>query len=75
MAKRTKRTALTEQVRRAIAESGISRYRIARETGIAESTLSNFMADKRGFSLASLDALGDFLELDIVAHATKRKAR
>jgi ribosome-binding protein aMBF1 (putative translation factor) len=75
MVKKTKRPTLTEQVRRAIADSGITRYRIAQETGIAESTLCKFMAGERGFTLASLDKLADFLGLDIVARSSTRKAK
>jgi transcriptional regulator with XRE-family HTH domain len=75
MRKQPKRLALTEQVRRAIAESGLTRYRIAQETGIAESTLCKFMAGERGFTLASLDKLAEYLGLDIVARGAKRKAK
>jgi transcriptional regulator with XRE-family HTH domain len=75
MMKQPKRLALTEQVRRAIAESGQTRYRIAQETGIAESTLCKFMAGERGFTLASLDKLADYLGLGIVARGAKRKAK
>ena len=70
----TKQLKLTDQVRRAIEQSSVTRYRIAQETGIAESTLSRFMSGERGFSLASLDALADFLDLQIVVRGTKRKA-
>ncbi len=75
MAKKTKRLTLTEQVRRAIAESGMTRYRIAQETGIAESTLCKFMAGQRGFTLASLDKLADYLGLEIVVRGATRKTK
>ena len=47
--------------------------RIAQETGIAESTLSKFMAGERGFSLASLDRLADYLGLHLAADPKRRK--
>ncbi len=56
---------LTEQLRRAIAESGLSRYRIAKETGISESTLSQFHRGHRGLSMHAIDAIGALLDLRI----------
>jgi transcriptional regulator with XRE-family HTH domain len=61
------RVRLSDQVRRAVDASGLSRYRIAKETGIGESTMSRFMAGRCGLSLASIDALADLLGLDIAA--------
>lgn len=67
---------LTDQLRRAIAECGKSRYQISKETGIGESTLSRFMHDKGGLSMEGLDALGKCLGLRIVAvGVSKRKGR
>jgi transcriptional regulator with XRE-family HTH domain len=61
------RVKLSDQVRRAVDASGLSRYRIAKEIGVAESTMSRFMAGKGGLSLVNLDALADLLGLDITA--------
>ena len=52
---------LSEQLRTAIQESTISRYRISEATGISQSTLSLFCAGKRGLSMAAIDQLVDFL--------------
>jgi len=65
---------LTDRLRAAIEASGVSRYRIAREVHIAESTLCRFMTGDRGFSLDALDRLADFLQLDLVPRP-KAKAR
>jgi transcriptional regulator with XRE-family HTH domain len=62
-----RRVSLSDQIRRAVDASGLSRYRIAKELGIAESTMSRFMAGKGGLSLANLDALADLLNLNIAA--------
>jgi len=59
---------LTDQVRRAIEKSGVSRYRISQESGVDQAALSRFMAGKTGLTLASLDRLADMLGLDVVAH-------
>ena len=62
--KRTK--LLTDQLRRAIDDSGITRYRIAKEAGINESTLAQFYNGHRGLSMNALNALGEYLKLKIV---------
>jgi ribosome-binding protein aMBF1 (putative translation factor) len=70
-----RRDKLTDQIRRAIDESGVSRYRLWKETGIDQAVLSRFMAGKAGMTLKSLDVLADALELQVVAGRSKRKAR
>jgi ribosome-binding protein aMBF1 (putative translation factor) len=66
-----KRLPFTDQIRRAILDSGVSRYRIAKDTGIAESVLSRFMHGQIGFTLETLDKLGDYLQFDLTAHGPK----
>jgi ribosome-binding protein aMBF1 (putative translation factor) len=70
-----RRDKLTDQIRRAIDESGVSRYRLWKETGIDQAVLSRFVAGKAGMTLKSLDVLADALGLRIVADRSKRKAR
>ena len=64
---------MTDQIRRAIDDSGITRYRIAQDTGIDESTLAKFYHGTRGLSLDNLDLLCGYLDLRVVAtgNATK----
>jgi len=57
---------LTDQLRQAIDESGLTRYRISKETGISESALAQFYNGHRGLSMEALNALGEFLQLKIV---------
>ena len=57
---------LTDQLRQAIDESGLTRYHIAKATGIDESALAKFYNARRGLSMKALDALGEFLELKII---------
>ena len=57
---------LSEQIRQVIADSELSRYEIAKRTGIDESALAKFYNGHRGLSLASLDRLGELLRLKIV---------
>ena len=63
--KRTKSKKLTDQLRQAIDDSGMTRYRIAQETGISEATLSKFYLRQRGLSVEALNALGECLQLTI----------
>ena len=56
---------LTDQLRQAIDDSGLTRYRIAQETGISENALSQFYNGHRGLSMEALNALGAFLQLTI----------
>ena len=62
-----KRDRLSDQLRRAIDHSGVSRYRICKIIGLAESTMSAFMSGKGGLSLAVMDKIGELLNLRIVA--------
>lgn len=57
---------LTDQLRRAIDDSGLTRYQIAKETGIDESALAKFYNGHRGLSMDALNALGEVLQLKII---------
>jgi DNA transposition AAA+ family ATPase len=57
---------LTDQLRQAIDDSGLTRYRIAQETGVSESALAQFYNGHRGLSMKAMNALGEFLQLQIV---------
>jgi transcriptional regulator with XRE-family HTH domain len=67
-----KREKLSDQVRRAVVASGLSRYRICKTLGLAEATMSRFMNGQGGLSMAHLDALADLLNLNL---HSKRKAK
>ena len=57
---------LSDAVRKAIDDSGESRYAIAKETGINESALAKFYNGHRGITMETLDRLGEYLGLRIV---------
>ena len=57
---------LTDQLRQAIDGSGLTRYQIAKGTGIDESALAKFYNGHRGLSMDALNALGEFLQLTII---------
>jgi transcriptional regulator with XRE-family HTH domain len=56
---------LTDQLRQAIDDSGLTRYQIAKATGIDESALAKFYNGRRGLSMDALNALGEFLQLTV----------
>jgi len=61
-----KRSSLvSDQLRQAIDDSGLTRYRIAQETGLSETALSLFYNGQRGISMKALNILGEFLQLKI----------
>ena len=67
-----RRVKLSDQFRRAVDASGMTRYRIAKELGIAESTMSRFMSGDRGLSLEYLDRLAELLDLKLVLPRRKK---
>lgn len=66
--------AVSDTLRRAIEGSGMTRYRIAQETGINESTLSRFVASGKGLSMDNCDRLCAYLGLELKPKGTRRKA-
>jgi len=65
---------LLSQVRRAVKSSKKSRYRLWKETEIAQSQLSRLMAGKEGLSYGNLEKLVAALGLEIILRP-KRSAR
>ncbi len=57
---------LSEQIRRAVDDCGMTRYAISKATGIDNATLSRFASGERGLPMKTLDVLAEFLNLNIV---------
>jgi transcriptional regulator with XRE-family HTH domain len=71
-----KRVKLSDEIRQAVEECGMTRYEIAKQTGISQSTLCRFASGERGLPTKTLDALADFLDLHITTgKRPKRKDR
>jgi predicted transcriptional regulator len=64
---------LSDQLRRLIEESPMSRYEISKKTGIAQSTLCKLVQGERGISTDSWDLLGECLNLRLVVDESKTK--
>jgi hypothetical protein len=67
MTKRPKRATLSEQLREFMLKGPKTRGQIHRETGVAESNMSEFVNGRRaGFSFETLDLIGECLGLRLV---------
>ncbi len=72
----TKKTKLfSDQLREIVGECGIPPAEIARQTSIDKSTLSRFLSGERGLPMATLDALAEFLQLEVRLLGPKRTQR
>ncbi|RLS30087.1 MAG: XRE family transcriptional regulator [Planctomycetota bacterium] len=64
---------IIDQLRQAIESADVSRYEIARQTGVAQQTLSKFVLRERGISLAGLDAVAEYLGLELVKRSKSKR--
>jgi plasmid maintenance system antidote protein VapI len=68
-----RRESFSDQLRRAIDESGMSRYAVCKAIGVHQSTMSKFMNGKGGMSIEALDRLGELLGLHVTGKRPKRR--
>ena len=67
---------ILEKIREAIEASGKTRYRIARDSSVAQSQLSRLMSGERGLSIESLERVAECLGLEIMIRPKReRKGR
>ncbi len=66
---------ISEQLRKSILEAPITRYELSKRSGVGESSLSRFIHGRQSLTLASIDAIGDVLGLQIVVRQPKRKGK
>lgn len=64
---------LEEQIRIAIKESGLTIYRLAKDSGVPQPVLSRFVNAKRGITLSTASKLATTLGLELVPKKTKGK--
>ena len=73
-----KRKQLSEQIRQAIEASGMTRYRICKEIGITQPSMSRFMSGQAWLSMPTLDKIAELLDLNLTTgspQALKSKGR
>ena len=68
---RTKQVKVSDQLRAAIDAAPISRYRLAKLTGLDQALLSRFLYGQCGLSLESVDLLCEALGLELKAKGVK----
>ncbi len=64
----------SDQLRAAVRASGVTQYRIAKETGIAQPHLSTFLSGQTGLSMASVDILFQYLGLHVSSRKKRKRA-
>ncbi len=57
----------SDQLRRAISQSGLSHYAICQATGINKANMSRFMSGERGLELSNIDKIVAMLGLRLEA--------
>jgi transcriptional regulator with XRE-family HTH domain len=67
MSKGKSKPTMTEVLKAAIEQSEVSRYKIAQDTGILETSLSRFMRGETSLRLDKADLLAAYLGLRLVA--------
>ncbi|MCE5279942.1 MAG: helix-turn-helix transcriptional regulator [Planctomycetaceae bacterium] len=65
---------MSDQIRRAVNQSALSRYAMCKAAKIDQATFSRFMHGVVGLSMATLDDLADVLGLDLAPLPDKPKA-
>lgn len=66
---------LSEQLREAIRESGLSMVAVARGVDLHKATMSRFMSGERGLRLDAVDKLCELLQLRLAAERAPRKSK
>ena len=75
MAMKRKSVTFTDQLRQIVETCDMSRYQLAKKSGIDETTLCRFVHGERCLSERNLDKLGKLLRLRVVADKPKSKAK
>jgi hypothetical protein len=75
MPKTRRNQAPSEALRHAIAESGLTLYRIAKDTGVVKTSLMRFMRRETSLRFDKVDVLAGYLGLELVMRDDKGKKR
>lgn len=66
MSRKRASTTISDTLREAIEESGLSLYRIAADTGIIRSSLIRFLRGDQSLRLDKADVLAEYLGIEVV---------
>lgn len=56
---------ILETIKNEIEKSGLSRYRISKDTGVDQATLSRLMSSGRGISVETADMLFEYFGIEV----------
>ena len=65
----------SDQLRRAVNQSGLSRYEICKRAGLDQSVMHRFVHGQSGLSMTTIDAICEILGLRLVAEEKPRRKR
>ena len=71
MSKGKPKPTMTDVLKAAIEESGLTQYRIAKDTGIPATSLMRFMRGDTSLRLDKADVLAEYLGLELTQQKTK----
>ena len=63
----------SDEIRAAITNSGLTRYRICKQVGMQESTMTRFLRGRGGLSLATIDRIAALLDLHVSAGRARER--
>lgn len=63
--KRKKKVPFADQIRQAVQESGLTPYRICKDTGIDQGQMSRFLAGKMWLGEETMNRLAEYLGLEV----------
>ena len=66
---------LLREVRKAMKSSGLTNYRIWKDTGITQGQLSRFARGERGMSVENIERMAEYLGLEIVIRPKRRSKK
>jgi len=66
---------MSDTVRRAIRQCGLTQYQIAKQTDISEGGLSRFMRGQRDLTLGKLEQIADVIGVQLVIDPKKRRRK
>jgi len=67
-----KKETFTEQLRKAVDASELSRYEICKRIGLDQATMSRFMGGNSGLKMHTLDKLTELLGLELAKRGAKK---
>jgi len=70
---RERQTYLEKHIREAIKDSGLTIYRLAKDSGVSQPVLCRFVNRKRGINLTTASKLLEALGLELVQKKNKKK--